>query len=116
LSENAEYHAAKERQAFIEGRLSEIEERIANAEVIDPSQFSGDIIKFGATVTLSNDDSEKEITYQIVGEHEANIENGFLSISAPLARALIGKAVGDWIEVKTPKGQKGYEILKVSFK
>ena len=115
LSENAEYHAAKERQAFIEGRLSEIEERIANAEVIDPTQFSGAIVKFGASVTLSDEDTEKETTYQIVGEHEANIENGLLSISAPLARALIGKSVGDWIEVKTPKGQRGYEILKVSF-
>ena len=115
LSENAEYHAAKERQAFIEGRLSEIEERIANAEVIDPTQFSGNIVKFGASVTLSDEDTEKKTTYQIVGEHEANIENGFLSISAPLARALIGKSVGDWIEVKTPKGQRGYEILRVSF-
>ncbi|MBB43709.1 MAG: transcription elongation factor GreA [Rhodospirillaceae bacterium] len=116
LSENAEYHAAKERQGFIEGRLNEIEEKIANSEVIDPSQFSGNTIKFGATVTVADEDTDEEITYQIVGEHEASIETGFLSFSAPLARAMIGKAVGDMIEVNTPKGAKGYEILKVVFK
>jgi len=116
LSENAEYHAAKERQAFIEGRLNEIEEKIANAEVIDPSQFSGKTVKFGATVTVADEDTDEEITYQIVGEHEANIETGFLSFSAPLARAMIGKSVGDMIEVNTPKGAKGYEIIKVRFK
>ena len=115
LSENAEYHAAKERQAFIEGRLNEIEEKIANSEVIDPSQLSGNTVKFGATVTVADEDTEEEITYQIVGEHEANIETGFLSFSAPLARAMIGKSVGDMIEVNTPKGAKGYEILKVKF-
>ncbi len=116
LSENAEYHAAKERQAFIEGRLSEIEEKIANAEVIDPSQLSGSTVKFGATVTVLDEETDKEITYKIVGEHEANIEKGFLSFSAPLARALIGKSVGDLTEVNTPKGQRGYEIVKVLFK
>ncbi|MEK9685291.1 MAG: transcription elongation factor GreA [Rhodospirillaceae bacterium] len=116
LSENAEYHAAKERQAFIEGRLSEIEEKIANAEVIDPGQLSGSTVKFGATVTVLDEETDKEITYQIVGEHEANIEKGFLSFSAPLARALIGKSVGDLTEVNTPKGQRGYEIVNVLFK
>jgi transcription elongation factor GreA len=116
LSENAEYHAAKERQAFIEGRLSEIEEKIANAEVIDPSQLSGSTVKFGATVTVLDEETDKEITYKIVGEHEANIEKGFLSFSAPLARALIGKSVGDLTEVNTPKGQRGYEIVNVLFK
>jgi len=115
LSENAEYHAAKERQAFIEGRLNEIEEKIANSEVIDPSQFSGKTVKFGATVTVADEDTDEEITYQIVGEHEANIELGFLSFSAPLARSMIGKTVGDMIEVNTPKGAKGYEILEVKF-
>ncbi len=116
LSENAEYHAAKERQAFIEGRLSEIEEKIANAEVIDPGQLSGSTVKFGATVTVLDEETDKEITYKIVGEHEANIEKGFLSFSAPLARALIGKSVGDLTEVNTPKGQRGYEIVNVLFK
>ena len=116
LSENAEYHAAKERQAFIEGRLSEIEERIANAEVIDPTQFSGAIVKFGASVTLSDEDTEKETTYQIVGEHEANIEKGLLNVKSPIARALIRKDVGDSVEVKTPGGEKSYEVLSIEYK
>lgn len=116
LSENAEYHAAKERQAFIEGRVEDLEGRIANAEVIDPTQLSGDTVMFGATVTVADEDTDEETVYQIVGEHEADIENGRLSISAPLARALIGKSVGDMVEVNTPKGSRGYEIVSVEFK
>ena len=116
LSENAEYHAAKERQSFNEGRISEIENKIANAEIIDVSKLSGKIIKFGAKIKLTDEDTDEDSAYQIVGEHEADINNGFLSINAPLARALIGKTVGDSVEVVTPKGSKGYEIIKVSFK
>ena len=115
LSENAEYHAAKERQSFNEGRISEIENKIANAEIIDVSKLSGKIVKFGAKIKLTDEDTDEDSTYQIVGEHEADINNGFLSINAPLARALIGKTVGDSVEVVTPKGSKGYEIIKVSF-
>ncbi len=116
LSENAEYHAAKERQSFNEGRISEIESKIANAEIIDVSKLSGKIVKFGAKIKLTDEDTDEDSAYQIVGEHEADINNGFLSINAPLARALIGKTVGDSVEVVTPKGSKGYEIIKVSFK
>jgi transcription elongation factor GreA len=116
LSENAEYHAAKERQSFNEGRISEIENKIANAEIIDVSKLSGKIVKFGAKIKLTDEDTDEDSAYQIVGEHEADINNGFLSINAPLARALIGKTVGDYVEVVTPKGSKGYEIIKVSFK
>ncbi len=116
LSENAEYHAAKERQSFNEGRISEIESKIANAEIIDVSKLSGKIVKFGAKIKLTDEDTDEDSAYQIVGEHEADINNGLLSINAPLARALIGKTVGDSVEVVTPKGSKGYEILKVSFK
>lgn len=116
LSENAEYHAAKERQAFIEGRVSELEEKIRLAEVIDVSQLSGTTVKFGARVTLADEDTDEETTYQIVGEHEADIKDGRLSITSPLARALIGKTVGDAVEVATPKGAKAYEIIKVRFK
>ena len=116
LSENAEYHAAKERQAFIEGRVEDLEGRIANAEVIDPTPLSGDTVMFGATVTVADEDTDEETVYQIVGEHEADIENGRLSVSAPLARALIGKSVGAMVEVNTPKGSRGYEIVTVEFK
>ena len=116
LSENAESHAAKERQSFNEGRISEIENKIANAEIIDVSKLSGKIVKFGAKIKLTDEDTDEDSAYQIVGEHEADINNGFLSINAPLARALIGKTVGDSVEVVTPKGSKGYEIIKVSFK
>ena len=116
LSENAEYHAAKERQSFNEGRISEIENRIANAEIIDVSKLSGKIVKFGAKIKLTDEDTDEDSSYQIVGEHEADINNGLLSINAPLARALIGKTVGDSVEVVTPKGSKGYELIKVSFK
>jgi len=116
LSENAEYHAAKERQAFIEGRLGEIEEKIRNAEVIDVSKLSGKTVKFGATVSLADEDTDDESTYQLVGEHEADIKDGLLSITSPLARALIGKGVGDSVEVSTPNGHKAYEIIGVKFK
>jgi len=116
LSENAEYHAAKERQAFIAGRLGEIEERIRNAEVIDVSQLSGKTVKFGATVSLADEDTDEESTYQLVGEHEADIKSGRLSITSPLARALIGKSVGDSVEVATPNGHKSYEVTAVKFK
>jgi len=116
LSENAEYHAAKERQAFIEGRVGELEEKIRFAEVIDVSQLSGESVKFGAKVTLADEDTDEEITYQIVGEHEADIKSGRLSITSPVARALIGKTVGDTVEANTPKGAKAYEVIKVRFK
>jgi transcription elongation factor GreA len=114
LSENAEYHAARERQSFVEGRIKELESVISRAEVIDPKRFSGSI-KFGATVTLADDDSGEERTYQIVGEVEADIENGLLNIRSPLARALIGKEEGDNVDVRTPGGEKSYEILNVRF-
>ena len=115
LSENAEYHSARERQSFIEGRVMEIEDKISRAEVIDVSKLSGEIVKFGALVTLIDEDTEEENTYQIVGQHEADINQGFISITAPLARALIGKRSGDSVEVTTPGGSKAYEITKVAF-
>ena len=114
LSENAEYHSAKEKQSFIEGRIKELEGVISLADVIDPTKLSGSI-KFGATVELVDEDTDEEKTYQIVGEYEADIENGRLNVKSPLARALIGKAEGDSIEVRTPGGDRGYEILKVSY-
>ncbi len=114
LSENAEYHSAKEKQSFIEGRIKELEGVISLAEVIDPSKLSG-TIKFGATVELVDEDTDEEKTYQIVGEYEADIESGKLNIKSPLARALIGKDVGDSVEVRTPGGDRAYEILKISF-
>ncbi len=114
LSENAEYHAAREKQSFIEGRVKELEALVSLADVIDPTKFSGSI-KFGATVTLADEESGEEKTYQIVGEPEANIEKNHLNIRSPLARALIGKEEGDSVEVKTPGGNRGYEILKVRF-
>lgn len=116
LSENAEYHAAKEKQGFIEGRIKELEDKISRAAVIDVASLSGDDVKFGATVTLADEETDEEITYQIVGEDEADLEAGRLSISAPLSRALIGKSVGDSCEVKTPKGTHSYEIIKVVYK
>jgi len=115
LSENAEYHAARERQSFIEGRVMELEDKIARAEVIDVSTLNGDTVKFGATVTLVDEDTEAETAYQLVGEMEADVKEGRLSITAPLARALIGKEVGDSVEVMTPAGSKAYEILKVQY-
>ena len=114
LSENAEYHAAREKQSFIEGRVGELESIIGRAEVIDTSKLSG-AIKFGATVELVDEDTDEEKTYQIVGEPEANIEAGKLNIASPLARALIGKEEGDSVEVRTPGGERAYEILSIKF-
>ncbi len=115
LSENAEYHAARERQSFVEGRIQDLEDKIGRAEIIDVSKLSGSSVMFGATVTLVDEDSEEEVRYQIVGDEESDIKNGFLSISSPLARALIGKTKGESVEVNTPKGTKSYEIVKASF-
>lgn len=115
LSENAEYHAARERQSFIEGRIAELEEIVSSAEVIDPSSLSGDQVKFGAQVRLVDEETEKEATYQIVGVHEADIKVGRLSVSSPLAKALIGKKVGDTVSVPAPSGDRSYEILGVKF-
>ena len=115
LSENAEYHAARERQSFIEGRVAELEDKIARAEVIDVTTLDGSTVKFGATVTLVDEDTDAETAYQLVGEMEADVKNGRLAITAPLARALIGKEVGDSVEVMTPAGSKAYEILKVQY-
>ena len=115
LSENAEYHAARERQSFIEGRISELEEITSAAEVIDPASLSGDKVKFGATVQLVDEDSELEVTYQIVGMHEADIKRARLSITSPLAKALISKRVGDTVSVPAPGGDKSYEILKITY-
>jgi len=114
LSENAEYHAARERQSFVEGRIKELEAILSLAEVIDPSKFSG-AVKFGATITVVDEDTDEKKTYQIVGEPEADIERGLLNIKSPLARALIGKDVGDVAEVRTPGGEKSYEILSIRF-
>jgi transcription elongation factor GreA len=116
LSENAEYHAAREKQGFIEGRLAELEDKLRRAEVIDTSNLTGRDVKFGAKVRLADEDTDEKITYQIVGEDEADIKSGKLSITAPLARALIGKKAGDSVEVVTPAGSKSYEILSVRFK
>lgn len=116
LSENAEYHAARERQSFIEGRVAELEDKIARAEVIDVSRLTGKVIKFGAKVTLSDEDTDEESTYQIVGAEEADIGKGRLSVTSPLARALIGKQSGDSVEVTTPGGSKAYEVIRVRFK
>lgn len=116
LSENAEYSAAREKQSFIEGRILEIEGRIAGAEVIDVSKLSGDQVKFGATVVLVDEDTEEKVTYQIVGEYEADLKKGRLSLVAPISRALIGKKKGASVEVTTPKGAKSYEIVEVKFK
>ncbi|WP_101065555.1 transcription elongation factor GreA [Roseovarius salinarum] len=114
LSENAEYHSAKEKQSFIEGRIKELEGVLGLAEVIDPASLSGPI-KFGATVTLVDEETDEEKTWQIVGEYEADINNGLLNIKSPIARALIGKEEGDSVEVRTPGGEKSYEVLKVAY-
>jgi transcription elongation factor GreA len=116
LSENAEYHAAREKQSFIEGRVMELEDKISRAEVIDVSKLSGKAVKFGATIKLADEDTDEKISYQIVGQDESDIKSGLLSIQSPLARALIGKQVGDSVEVSTPGGSKSYEIVKISFK
>ncbi|NDA46008.1 MAG: transcription elongation factor GreA [Alphaproteobacteria bacterium] len=115
LSENAEYHAAKESQSLNEGRIAEIEDKLSRAEVIDVSKLSGNTVKFGATVTLIDEDTEEEKKYQIVGESEADVKSGRVSITSPIARALISKKVGDTVEVNTPGGGKSYEILKIAF-
>ena len=115
LSENAEYHAAKERQAFIEGRVAELEDAVSRAEVIDTTKMSGDIVRFGAVVLLADEDTNEESTYRIVGSHESDVGNGRISVTSPLARALIGKTIGDVVEVTTPRGAKSYEIVRVSF-
>ncbi|GAB5446874.1 transcription elongation factor GreA [Gymnodinialimonas sp.] len=114
LSENAEYHSAKEKQSFIEGRIKELEGSISLAQVIDPATLSG-AIKFGATVDLVDEETEEEKTYMIVGEAEADIEKGLLNIKSPIARALIGKEEGDSVEVRTPGGAKSFEIVKISY-
>jgi len=115
LSENAEYTAARERQSFIEGRILELEDIIARADVIDVSKLAGKIVKFGATVKLADEDTDEEVRYQIVGPYEADLNKGRISITAPLGRALIGKTVGDTVEVQTPKGGKSYGIVSVRF-
>jgi transcription elongation factor GreA len=116
LSENAEYHAAKEQQSLNEGQIAELEDKLARAEVIDVSKLSGDTVKFGATVTLIDEDTDKKQVWQIVGEPEANAKNGKISINSPLARALINKKKGDTVEVVTPSGAKAYEIAKVEWR
>ncbi|MGY8999362.1 MAG: transcription elongation factor GreA [Rhodospirillales bacterium] len=115
LSENAEYHSAREKQSFIEGRILELEGIISYAEVIDPTTLSGDIVRFGATVEFTDEDTNEESTFQIVGTYEANVERGKLSVTSPTARALIGKSIGDSVEVTTPSGSKSYEIIKVNY-
>lgn len=115
LSENAEYHAARERQSFIEGRVMEIEDRLARADVIDVTKLKGDSIKFGATVTLADEDTDEESIFQIVGQDESDVKEGRLSITAPLSRVLIGKHVGDVVEVTTPNGSKSYEVINIDF-
>lgn len=115
LSENAEYHAARERQSFTEGRIQELEEIVSSAEVIDPATLSGDQVKFGARVKLVDEETDKEATYQIVGVYEADIKQGLLSISSPLAKSLIGKSIGDSVSVPAPGGDRTYEILEVTY-
>jgi transcription elongation factor GreA len=115
LSENAEYHAAKERQGMVEARIKDIEDKLARGEIIDPTKLSGTRVRFGATITLTNVDTEEEVRYQIVGAEEANIDEGTISVSAPLARALIGKEAGDEVKVRLPIGERTYEILDVQY-
>ena len=115
LSENAEYHAAKDRQGWIEGQIAEIEDKMARAQVIDVSKLSGKQVKFGATVSVIDEDTEEKARYQIVGEHEADVKQGRVSITSPIARAMIGKESGETVEVNTPNGVKAYEITKVEW-
>ena len=115
LSENAEYHAAREKQSFIEGRIQELEAVIAHAEVIDPKELSGEKVMFGASLKLVDEETDEEVSYQIVGEYEADLERGLISNTAPIARALIGKSAGDSVEVVTPKGTRYFEILAVEY-
>src|ERR1700741_1826442 len=116
LSENAEYHAAKEAQGLNEAKVAELEDKLGRAEVIDPAKLSGTTVKFGATVTLTDEDSGDKVKYKIVGEHEADVKNGKISVNSPIARALIGKSKGESTEVTTPRGARSYEVLKVEFK
>lgn len=116
LSENAEYHAARERQSFIEGRISELEDIISRADVIDLTKLSGTTVRFGASVTVADVETDEEITYQLVGPYEADLKKHKISVQSPLGRALIGKTIGDTAEVSAPGGSKGYEVLKVKFK
>ena len=116
LKENAEYHAAKERQGMIEARLKNIEGMVSHAEVIDPASLSGDMVQFGAMVLLIDEDTDEEVTYQIVGSEESDVSKGLLPINSPLSKALVGKSVGASVEVNTPKGIKFYEVVKVEFK
>ena len=116
LSENAEYHAAKEAQGMNEAKVAELEDKLGRADVIDPTKLSGDTVKFGATVELVDEDTDEEVTYKLVGDLEADVKSGKVSISSPIARALIGKSVGDSVEVTTPRGPRSYEILKVLWK
>ncbi len=115
LKENAEYHAARERQSFIEGRILELDAKIGRAQVIDPKSLSGDKVVFASTVTVVDEDTEEEKTFKIVGEDEANVKEGLMSFTSPISRALIGKAVGDSVDVQAPKGVQTYEILSVKF-
>ncbi len=115
ISENAEYHAAKDRQGYIEARVRVLEDKISRAEIIDISKLSGDAVKFGATVAVADEETDEETTYQIVGSDEADIKAGLLSVTSPLGRALIGKTIGDSVDVHTPSGLKSYEILSVNF-
>jgi transcription elongation factor GreA len=116
LSENAEYTSARERQGFIEGRIAEIENIISRAEVIDFSKLSGKVVKFGATVRLADEDTDEKVKYQIVGPYEADLAKGRISVTSPIGRALIGKTVGDTVEVQTPRGARSYEVVGVQFK
>ena len=116
LSENAEYHAAKEKQSFIEGRVAELEDKLARADVIDTSKLTGTTVRFGATVTIMDEETEEESSYKIVGEDEADVASGKVSITSPIARALIGKDIEDVVEVSAPGGAKSYEIMNVEFK
>ena len=116
LSENAEYHAAKEAQGMNEAKVAELEDKLGRADVIDPKSLSGDTVKFGATLSLEDEDTEDKVKYKIVGEMEADVKAGKVSITSPIARALIGKSVGDVVEVTTPKGARSYEILKIEWK
>jgi transcription elongation factor GreA len=115
LSENAEYHAARDRQSFIEGRIKQIEHNLALAEVIDPSKLAGDRVAFGATVKLANTDTGEEVTYRILGADESDLAKGSISITSPLARSLLGKEAGDEVKVRMPGGERTYEVLAVSF-
>lgn len=115
LSENAEYHAAREKQSFIEGRIAELEDVLSRVDVIDVSKLSGTIVRFGAVVTLADEESDDEVTYQIVGAHEADLAKGKISIISPLAKALIGKSIGDMAEVTAPGGSRSYEVIGVKF-